>query len=305
MGDRLKGKGAIVVGGGGGIGSEIALALAAEGAKVIVNDPGAARNGTGSDTAPADKVVAEIKKRGGTAVANYDSAVDFNVAERIIKSCLENFGRLDILMNCAGVRRERMVWNLTAEDWDMVLKVHLWTTFNTCRWAAGIMRQQRSGRIINTTGNTWLGSMVQANLSAADGAIVSFTKSVALQLGRYGVTCNAINPVAATRITVGPDMLEALARRLGREEAERRQAETIREHPPEHVPPIVVYLCTDEAKDINGKIFQARVGRIGIYSEPEETRSIFNSGEIWSLEQLIDLVPKTLLASYTNPDAGG
>jgi NAD(P)-dependent dehydrogenase (short-subunit alcohol dehydrogenase family) len=293
-----------VVGGGGGIGREIAFALAAEGARVIVNDPGAARDGAGSDSAVADEVVAEIKKRGGTAVANYDSAVDFNVAEGIIKSCIDNFGRLDILMNCAGVRRERMVWNLSEEDWDIVLKVHLWTTFNTCRWAAVVMRQQRSGRIINTTSTAWLSSMVQANLAAADGAIVSFTRSLALQLGRYGITSNAITPVAATRITVGPEVLESMVSRLGREEAEQRQAETMRGHPPDHVPPIVVYLCTDEAKDINGKIFLAQMGRIGIYSEPEETKAILNNGEIWSLEQLTDLVPK-LLVRYTNPDAGG
>lgn len=167
------------------------------------------------------------------------------------------------------------------------------------------MRQQKSGRIINTTSTAWLGSMVQSNLAAAEGAIISFTKSLALQLGRYGITCNCLVPVAATRITVGPGMLEALTARFGREEAERRQAETIRDHPPEHVPPIVVYLATDEAKDINGKIFQAKMGRIGIFSEPEEVKAIFNGGEIWSLEQLIDLVPKTLIGSFINPDAGG
>ncbi|MBA7687508.1 putative short-chain type dehydrogenase/reductase [subsurface metagenome] len=301
MGERLKDKGAIVVGGGGGIGAEIALALAAEGAKVIVNDPGGARDGTGSDKTPADRTVDRIKEKGGTAVANYDSAADFNVAEGIIKSCIDNFGRLDILMNVAGINRERMVWNLTADDWDMVLKVHLYTTFNTCRWAAGIMRQQRSGRIINTTSTAWLGSMGQANYAAAKGAIVSFTRSIALQLGRYGVTCNALSPAAASRMTVGPEMLEPLVRRLGREEAERRQAETMQAMPPEHVPPIVVYLCTDEAADINGKVFHAVRGRVSIYSDPVEVRSIYNTGEIWSLEQLIDLVPKTLLVGYTNP----
>jgi NAD(P)-dependent dehydrogenase (short-subunit alcohol dehydrogenase family) len=300
MGERLKDKGAIVVGGSGGIGREIAFALAAEGAKVLVNDPGAARDGTGSDKAVADKVVAEIKRRGGTAVANYDSAVDYNVAEGIIKSCIDSFGHLDILMNCAGVRRERMVWNLTEEDWDMVLKVHLWTVFNTCRWAAVAMRQQRGGRIINTTSTAWFGSMFQANLAAADGAIVSFTKSLAMQLGRYGVTCNAITPVGATRMTVGPEILAPMVSRFGKEEAERRQAETARDHPPEHVPPIVVYLCTDEAKDISGKIFHPQMRRVGIYSEPEEVKAIFNNGEIWSLEELIDLVPKTLLGGNTD-----
>ncbi len=300
MGERLKGKSAIVVGGGGGIGREVSYALAAEGASVLVNDPGGARNGVGSDTATADKVVAEIKKRGGIAVADYGSAVDFNVAEGIIQNCIKNFGRLDILVNIAGINRERMIWNMTPEDWDMVLKVHLYTTFNTCRWAAGIMRQQRSSRIINTTSTAWLASRTQANYAAAKGAIVSFTRTIAIQLGRYGITCNCLCPSAATRMTIGPEMMVGLVKRFGQEEAERRQIEYAREQPPEHVPPIVVYLCTDEAKDINGRVFHAQKGRISLYSEPQEVKTIYNN-EIWSLDQLIDIVPKTLLVGYVNP----
>ncbi len=301
MGERLKGKNAIVIGGGGAIGAEMALGLAAEGAKVLVNDPGGARDGTGSDKTPADKTVDRIKDKGGTAVANYGSAVDYNVAEEIIKSCIDSFGSLDILVNVAGINRERMVWNLTEEDWDMVLKVHLYTTFNTCKWASGVMRQQRSGRIINTTSSAWLGSMGQANYAAAKGGIVSFTRSIALQLGKYGVTCNVLCPAAASRMTVGPEMLAPLVKRFGQEEAERRQAQTMEAMPPEHVPPIVVYLATDEAADINGKVFHAVRGRVSIYSEPVEMKSIFNDGEVWSIDKLVDLVPKTLLIDYKNP----
>lgn len=175
MSERLRDKGAIVVGGGGGIGGEIALALAAEGAKVIVNDPGGARDGTGSDTSAAEKTVARIKKIGGIAVANHASAVDYSAAKEIVRSCIDNFGRLDILVNAAGINREKMLWNMTDQDWDMVLKVHLYTVFNTCHWAAGIMREQRRGRIILSSSAAWLGNVGQINYAAAKGAIVSFT----------------------------------------------------------------------------------------------------------------------------------
>ena len=139
MGNRLDGKNAVVTGAGRGIGREIALALAAEGSKVIVNDPGVARDGSGTEAAPADEVVKLIKSRGGVAVANYDSVAYHAAAERIIKACLDNFGRIDILVNVAGILRERMVWNLTEDDWDAVLNVHLKGTFNCTKYACILM----------------------------------------------------------------------------------------------------------------------------------------------------------------------
>jgi NAD(P)-dependent dehydrogenase (short-subunit alcohol dehydrogenase family) len=302
MGERLKDKGAVVVGGGGGIGAEIALALAAEGAKVIVNDPGGSRDGAGSDTSHADKTVARIKEKGGHAVANYASAVDFNAAREIVDSCLVNFGRLDILVNAAGINREKMLWNMTDQDWDMVLKVHLYTNFNTIRWAAGIMREQRRGRIILMTSSAWLGNIGQINYAAAKGAIVSFTRSAARELGGYGITCNCLAPGAATRMTMTEEVKAGFRRRVETGVMTKEAYEAFLNQPgPEWVPPIVTYLCTDEAWNVNGKVFSAMGDKIGIYSEPVETIQIFNNGNIWTLDQLLDLVPKTLLAGYINP----
>lgn len=302
MGERLKDKGAIVIGGGGGIGGEIALALAVEGARVVVNDPGGARDGTGSDQSPADKTVARIKETGGVAVPDYASAVDYNAAREIINHCLEAFGRLDILINVAGINREKMLWNMTDQDWDMVLKVHLYTNFNTIRWAAGVMREQRRGRILLTTSSAWLGNIGQINYAAAKGAIVSFTRSAARELGGYGITCNCLAPGAATRMTVNEEVKAGFRKRMEAGVMTKETYEALINMPgPEWVPPIAVYLCTDEAWNINGKVFSAMGDKVGIYSEPVEMIQIFNNGKRWTQEQLSDLVPKTLLTGYKNP----
>ena len=302
MGERLRDKGAIVVGGGGGIGGEIALALAAEGAKVIVNDPGRARDGTGSDMSAGGKTVDRIKKTGGVAVANYASAVDYNAAREIVQSCIDNFGRLDILVNASGINREKMLWNMTDQDWDMVLKVHLYTNFNTIRWAAGIMREQRRGRIILMTSSAWLGNIGQINYAAAKGAIVSFMRAAARELGGYGITCNCLAPGAATRMTMTEEVKAGFKKRMEAGVISKEAYEAFINMPgPEWVPPIVVYLCTDDAWNVNGKVFSAAGDKIGIYSEPIETIQIFNDGKIWTLDQLLKIVPKTLLTGYVNP----
>ncbi len=195
-----------------------------------------------------------------------------------------------------------MVWNLSEEDWDVVVKVHLYGTFNCSRWAAGLMREQRSGRIINFPSTAWLGTVGQVNYSAAKGGIVSFTRSIARELGRYGITCNCVVPLAATRMTMTEEVKAAWKRRFeaGRlAEAEYKQRMEM--GGPEHIAPIVVYLATDEAGNINGQLFHTQKERVGIYSEPEEVRQIFNDGEVWSVDQLVDLIPETLLVGYTNP----
>ncbi len=302
MGNRFKDKGAVVTGAGRGIGRAVALTLAAEGAKVVVVDPGVARGGEGSDLAPADGVVAEIKKAGGQAVASYSSVTDFSAAEGIVKTCVETFGHVDILVNCAGILRERMVWNLSEEEWDSVIKVHLYGTFNCCRWAAGFMRQQRGGRIINFASDAWRGFAGQANYCAAKGAIVSLTRAMALELGRYGVTCNALSPVAGTRMTLDDAVIASFKKQFEAGFITKEAYEVAMNLPgPEYVAPLVAYLATDEAANINGKVFHVERGRVGIYSEPEEVRQVFNSGAVWKVEELIDLIPRTLLVGYVNP----
>ena len=304
MGERLKGRSAVVTGAGRGIGREIALALAAEGAGVVVVDPGVSRGGTSSDVAPADEVVAEIKKKGGKAIANHNSVADFKAAEGIINSCVESFGRIDILVNCAGVLRERMVWNLPEEDWDIVIAVHLKGTFNCSRHAAGVMRGQRYGRIINVTSDAWRGTVGQSNYGAAKGGIVSFTRSIARELGRYGITCNAIAPMAATRMTLTEEVKAGWQKRYEAGLITKEHLDELLNMPgPEYIAPIVVYLASDEAANINGQVFHIEKGRVAIYSEPVEARAIYKTEArgMWTFDDLEEDVPKTLLVGYTNP----
>ena len=185
MGDRLKDRVAIVTGAGRGIGRGEALALASEGAKIVVNDLGGAADGTGGEASPADEVVEEIKKMGGEAVANYDSVATTQGGENIVKTAVDAFGKLDILVNNAGILRDVMVFNMTEEQWDIIMKVHLYGHFNTIRPACVLFRQQRSGRIINTSSTAGLGGTFgQANYGAAKEGIVGLTRKVAQDMGR-------------------------------------------------------------------------------------------------------------------------
>jgi len=300
MGDRLKGKVALITGAGRGLGRCHSLALAAEGAKVVVNDLGGAMDGTGSDQTPADEVVAEIKKMGSDAVANYDSVVSFEGAEKMVKCALDNFGRLDILINNAGVLRDRMVFNMTEEEWDTVLKVHLYGHFNCAKHASVVFRQQRNGRIVNTSSAAGLGNMGQANYSAAKEGIVGLTRTLARDLGRYGVTCNAIRPMAGTRMTLTPELKAAWGKSMGISGTDLDNFMTTIFTPAECVSPFVVFLCTDEAANINGRTFCVMGGEIHLYSEPDYIRSIYKKG-IWTVDELCELVPGSLATGLENP----
>jgi len=302
MTDRLKGKNAIVTGGAGGVGREICLALAAEGANIVVNDVGATRDGSGGEASPADKVATEIKEKGGNAISNHDSVVDFAYAEKLIKSCVDTFGKLDILVNSHGNLRDRMIWNMSEEEWDSVMFVHLKGTFNTCRHACVLMREQKAGRIINVTSDAWRGTAGHANYGAVKGGVVSLTRSIAREMGRYGVTANCFAPIAATRMTMDEDVQANVWKRVEAGVMTKEQAEQFLSMPgPEFVPPIIVYLATDEAGYMNGQVFHAEGGRIAIYSEPVEVRAIYKSEGKFNVEELIQLVPRTLADGYINP----
>ncbi|MBL7120335.1 MAG: SDR family oxidoreductase [Dehalococcoidia bacterium] len=304
MGTKLEGKNAVVAGGGRGIGREIALALAAEGAKVVVNGV-TQKPEEGHELAPADEVVAEIKKRGGTAIVNHDNVADFAAAGRLIQSCVDAFGRIDILVNSMGVVRDRMIHNMSEEEWDAVLNVHLKGTFNTCRHAIPLMRAQKYGRIVNPGSVALRGSVGQANYSAAKGGIASLTRTIALEVGRHGVTCNAIVPMAATRITVNEEVLAKWKRQYEEGIISKQVFEERTYMPgPEFVAPIAVYLCSDAAANVNGLLFRAAGGTVGIYSEPELIKTMHKDhrkGERWTLDELEELVPKILLVNYVNP----
>jgi len=304
MAELLKGRSALVTGAGRGIGREVALWLAAEGASILVVDPGVARDGSGNDLAPAEQVVGEIKEKGGNAVANFTSVSDFKGVEDMINACVDNFGKLDIVVNCAGVLRERMIWNMSEEDWDMVISVHLKGTFNVCRHACVKMREQRSGRIITFTSDAWRGSVGQSNYSAAKGGIVSLTRSCAKEMGRYGVTANCIAPIAATRMTMTEEVKAGIQKRLEKGLISQATYDSFIAMPgPEFVPPMVAYLASDSAADINGQVFHIEKGRVSIYSEPIEVRTVYKTSENgkFSVEELESSVPNTLLAGYVNP----
>jgi NAD(P)-dependent dehydrogenase (short-subunit alcohol dehydrogenase family) len=306
MADRLKGKAAVVTGSGRGLGRAIALALAEEGARVVINDPGVALDGTGSDRALADVVVAEIKKKGGEAVANYDSVVTMDGGERIIKTAVDNFGSIDILVNCAGILRDRMIWNMSEEEWDAVIATHLKGHFSCTKAATLVMRQQRSGRIINITSTSGLhGNAGQANYGAAKAGVTGFTKSCALDLGRYGITVNAVCPAAATRMTatIPPDRLKQVISQRGIEVTEDAPIDELYKKmlgDPEDVPPIVVYLASNEAANINGQIFGASGGRISIYAPWTEAKTITKEGR-WTMEELCETIPRTLAEGLASP----
>ena len=297
MNKRLGGKVAVVTGSGRGLGRAEALAFATEGAKVVVNDLGGGTDGKGKATSPADEVVAEIKKMSGEAVANYDSVTTPEGGERIIKTALDAFGRLDILVNNAGILRDKSIYNMAPEDWDAVLKVHLYGTFYCTRPACAWFRQQRSGRIINTSSHAGRGNRGQANYSAAKEGIVGFTRTVALDMGRYGVTCNAIRPVAATRLTLNPELMDSYARMGIDVEATKAY---IMKNMPEDVASLVVFLATDEAANINGRVFTVQHGEIGLECLLKEDNVITKDGS-WTVEELVRVIPTALASDMVNP----
>jgi len=307
MGNRLKGKVAIVTGSGRGIGRAEAMALAAEGAKVIVNDLGAASDGSGTSASPAEEVCQEIKKLGGEAVPNFDSVATWAGGENIVKTAIDKFGRIDILVNNAGILRDKMVFNMSEEEWDIIIKIHLYGHFYCTRAATPYMRQQRWGRIINTSSIAGLGNMGQANYSAAKEGIVGFPRTVARDMGKYGVTCNALRPNAATRMTVTDELMPAWKKLFvdagGTDENVFKEMidKMVLSSKPEHIAPVVVWLATEEAANVNGATFYISSNDIGIYAEPAVTQKITKAEGFWTVDELVTVTPKELTNNWVNP----
>ncbi|MEZ5260366.1 MAG: SDR family oxidoreductase [Acidimicrobiales bacterium] len=245
-----EGRVCIVTGAGRGIGREHALMLASHGAKVVVNDLGASTDGTGADTSPAEQTVADIVAMGGEAVVNGDDVSDWEGAQRLVNQAVEHFGTLDVVVNNAGILRDRMLTNMTEGEWDAVIRVHLKGTFAPSRWAAAYWRdkakagEQVDARIINTTSVSGLyGNPGQTNYGAAKAGIASFTIIAAQELHRYGVTVNAVSPGALTRMTEGLSSAP--------QTEEQRAARD-----PRWIAPIVTWLASAESRKVTGRVFQ-------------------------------------------------
>ena len=288
-----------MTGSGRGIGRGEALALASEGARIVVNDLGGAPDGSGTSTSPADEVVAEIRKMGGEAVPNYDSVTTWASTERIVKTAVAAFGRLDILVNNAGILRDRMVFNMTEDEWDQVIKVHLYGHFYMIRHACNVFRRQRWGRIINTSSVAGLGKSIgQANYAAAKEGIVGLTRMVARDVARLGITCNAIRPNAGTRLTLS-DELKAAWTRSGMEQAVKHMEQL----KPEDIGPLVAWLASDEAANVNGRVFYVQTGKISLYSESVEEKTITADGP-WTVEDVFARLP-SVTSHLTSPVENG
>jgi NAD(P)-dependent dehydrogenase (short-subunit alcohol dehydrogenase family) len=304
----LEGKVAIVTGSGRGIGREEALLMAKLGAKVVVNDLGAHFDGTGQPTAtPAQEVVAEIKKAGGQAVANGESVSDFKGAQRIVQCALDTFGKLNIVVNNAGILRDRMIFNMAEEDWDAVIAVHLKGTFNMCRHACEYWREEHkkgkvhNGRIINTASDAGLlGNVGQSNYGACKAAVATMAIIIGQEMKKYGVTANAIAPVARTRLTV--DATPSTAGLMG-------QAPTTGEFDmfgAANIAPLVAWLASDDAASVNGQVF--RVGGRSVWPMKgwhSATRVQNPKQATWDAAELGKRIKEELAKGITAPESMG
>jgi NAD(P)-dependent dehydrogenase (short-subunit alcohol dehydrogenase family) len=286
----LDGKIAIVTGAGRGIGREIALDMAAEGARVVVNDLGGAVDGSGGGRV-ADEVVAEIRAAGGEAVANYDSVATPAGGQAIFQTALDSFGGCDILVNNAGILRDRTLFKMEESDWDAVLDVHLKGHYCCTRPFANYIREhQRAGaRIINFSSVSGLyGNFGQANYGAAKAGIAGFTRVVALEIAKYGATCNVISPGAATRMTI--DLMKG----RGVDPSTQRRG-------PEEIAPVVVWLASAASEGINGQIFHVAGGLVGIMQQPAVIKA-FTSESKWQLEDLDQAMPALMEAKRVHDE---
>jgi NAD(P)-dependent dehydrogenase (short-subunit alcohol dehydrogenase family) len=282
----LDGRVAIVTGAGRGIGRSVASLLAREGAAVVVNDRGVAVDGSGSDAGPAQQAVDEITAAGGQAIANGADVSDHGAAEDLIKTAIGEFGQLDVVVNVAGILRDRMVFNMTEQEWDDVIRVHLKGTFNTTKFASAHWRSLRDesaqNRIINFTSVSGLhGAPGQPNYAAAKMGIVGLTYSSAHALAKYGVTVNAISPAAATRMT---DSVPT--------ERQRARSETADERSPDNVAPVVAYLASERSGWINGRIVHSSGYEVSLYSDPQPIIRVIGT-EPWELGALAGQIERS------------
>ena len=289
----VEGKVVVVTGAGGGIGRDLALALAAAGARVVVNDVGVSASGEGGSVAPAEAVVAEIRAAGGEAAANADSVAEAPSAQRIVQCALDAFGRIDGVVNNAGILRDRMFHRMSVDEWEAVIRVHLSGSFFVSRAAAGHFKEQGSGAFVHMTSTSGLiGNLGQANYSAAKLGLVALSKSIALDMQRFGVRSNCIAPFAWSRMTgsIPTDTAEQAAR-----------VEKLKQMTPAKIAPLAVFLLSDAAADVNAQVFAVRNHEIFLMSQPLPLRSV-HRGEGWTAETLASHGIPALKASFVPLD---
>jgi NAD(P)-dependent dehydrogenase (short-subunit alcohol dehydrogenase family) len=289
----LDGRVAIITGAGRGIGRSTALLLASEGASVVVNDLGGAVDGSGADTGPAQQVVDEIITVGGKAIASGADVADHAAAEDLIKSAISEFGRLDVLVNVAGILRDRMIFNMTEQEWDDVIRVHLKGTFNTSKFASAHWRSLREetaqNRIINFTSVSGLhGAPGQPNYAAAKMGIVGLTWSCANSLAKYGVTCNAVSPGAATRMTAS---IPGERRRTRPDEDEWS---------PDNVATVVAYLASERSGWLTGRIVHSSGYEVALYNNPSPVVRLIGQ-QPWQLDDLAEQVERSFKPAPGRP----
>ncbi len=292
----------IVTGGGRGIGREHALEFARQGAKVVVNDLGAEVDGSGSSPGPAGEVVDAIRAMGGEAVANGDDVSDYDAAGRMVRTAVDTFGGLDVLVNNAGILRDRMLINMVPQEWDDVIRVHLRGTYSMSQHAAAYWRERAKGgetndaRIINTTSPSGVyGNAGQTNYGAAKAGIAAFSIIAAMELGRYGVTVNAVSPGALTRMTETMGMGQ---------QAGDRPAEGFDALAAGNIAPLVVWLGSTESKDVTGRVFAVGGGRITVLEGWNEG-PVADKGARWDPAELTDIVPDLVKRAAPNADMRG
>jgi NAD(P)-dependent dehydrogenase (short-subunit alcohol dehydrogenase family) len=297
---HLEGKVAIITGGAGGMGSWVSKTYAEQGARVVVADTGADVEGRmGVDPTRVNAVVEEITAAAGEAIPFIGDIAEMEIAEDLMRATLDAYGELDILVCAQGILRERMVFNMTEDDWDGVIKAHLKGCFTVTRLAAIIWRQQRetNGRIIYFTSDAGIsGGPGQSNYSAAQAGKIGLMRSNARALSRYGVTSNCIAPLASTRMTDrgrGADASESSSAAGGARD-------------PRNVAPLLVWLASDEGGVANGRVFGASGHRISLYEEPVRERFLYSEEPLWDIDKVFDLWPKTIgLQDYPMPDIQG
>lgn len=290
----LHGKVAVVTGAGRGLGRGMALHLAREGARVVVNDLGGSVDGEGRDGSVAGQVVEEIRAGGGEAVANADSVASWEGGQRIIQTALEHYGRVDILVNNAGILRDEMIYRMSEEEWDAVLDVHLMGSFYCTRAAAPLMQKQGWGRILFITSTAgFIGTLAQCNYGAAKMGMLGLSRSLAVEMARYNVTSNCIAPFAWTRIPASiPAATGEIQERLDR---------LFKDMHPEDLSPLVVFLAGEDGADISGQVFGVRGKEIYTYNQPRVVRSLHKE-EGWTAKDLAGVLESTFRQHLTPLD---